>query len=349
MLRSLLLSFAIVALSVSSSQGQATGNNVTVGSTSHLYVYMVNQEPVFKVYPCTRDQLANAPTKSRLRRFLQSSDDESGDTDDSDAASDKSSCPNDSRLMVVEFRRIAELDSQGSKQGGTTVELRDQSYTLDSSDNTKIVIESSFRASPSCTLFQAYNGKTNVTITAQVLPAGTSTSMGTLSQDSFKWSVDITNWPFCTGTTYLDLIVALKQRGSGKDTARTEDHNGDGKKDSTSSTSVGGTSRIIFPLVATLDGNNIAVNVSSEISSGQVALTHFQLPVTYNNGTHQVYANTIFYDPAYGYISTGLSAGAIAGITIGCVVAVALVVAVVIVVHRRKHPVARKRSFLGWF
>jgi len=364
-------------------------SNTTL-STSSLTVIAAGKHPAFRLFPCKPTHVRNK--QKLLRRSLAppgggggggggpshgtdggpgspSQIDDGFDPDaaksdfkNDDADNDIDRCDGDDRLANIRFVRLQEVDERPRVFAGHLgLNLQAQPFTVDSSVADKIVLSGSFdsqafRANRMCrTALTNFNGTTSVTITGVVTRAGTAVGdVGTLTTDSFKWSVQVDNWPYCEGTSLLDLIVQVQTRGGPRRAELEGDREfGGGKpgdrpfrpisKDHAPRDSItlpGNTTKIVFPTFATLDSNvQVAINVTNQVvGRGAGALTHYKIPAYYlDESGNKVYASKIFYDPAYSVgeadissvPSSGLAPAAIGGIVAGIVVVLLIFVGII--------------------
>ena len=190
--------------------------------------------------------------------------------------------------------------------------------------------------------------------------------------DSFKWSIDIDNWPYCANTAFLDLSVAVKSRG-GKPNPKNSI--GDGSTNSSiilhpldAPEAAGLLKRnitsadrsrhqallqdlalITTPINAALDyagDNGVAINVPITLlregyNFGRTEHQNYRFPVIVNTGTANVTVTHIHYDPSFEFAtnsSGGASPAVIGGIVAGVVVGLALLVGGVFFFKKRSTP-----------
>ena len=174
------------------------------------------------------------------------------------------------------------------------------------------------------------------------------------ANDAFAWSIDISGWPFCVGTTDLDVVTAVRGRGGARrdgdgSTVTTNTDISDGKKrvkpdNDQRAKLISGASQLIdspLTLFVTTDTVTKTADVKSKTGATVIHQTqlkggglwsHYQFPVKVNvaavGETAQMeLVRTFHYDPELSFTSptTVISPAVIAGAVVGAVVGVAVI------------------------
>jgi len=337
---------------------------VTASPSTSFSVEIVGKHDTrFKVFPCGK--------KDRKSSEVTTGGPKAGKPADDDVMKD--GCKSDDRFMLVSIDHVREIGADGKIVPNRRVEnLRNRALTT-TIDGNKI----QWKLGMDKNLLQDRKGicrdvtaDSALIITAEIIESSTTVQNGVgtfkVAKDSLKWSFEAIDWPFCNGSTSLDIATVVRSRApkgkkepkdrSIKSEGKSEGKEGasgkrgkQGKQEADESAEVvlDESSFVAAPLSAVVNGDtNVAVDVTADVKVNPewtVAEVTYSLPsgVEYANGTWQ-FADKIYYDPAISFNSAAqwnaLTPAQIGGIAGGCAGVLLLGALGVVACKKRRAP-----------